>query len=43
MKKPREREKVWKWVNEEVGRIWEDLGEKKKHDQNILDEKLFFQ
>lgn len=36
----KEKERVWSWVDGQVGRILEDLAE--NCDQNILYEKIFF-
>lgn len=39
IKKKREKERAWDWMDGEVGRIWEDWG-KEKNDQNMLYKKI---
>lgn len=35
----RQTEGISSWVGREVRRIWEEVGERKEYDQNILNEK----
>jgi hypothetical protein len=38
-----EKEKPWLFVDEEVGKIWKELGKKKLYSENNVSEKSYFQ